>query len=76
MKSYLKKLEKAVEKELKKTSKKETKAEAKGFMSPMRDKKVITEESKQEDIIEVVAKYIANIRKRRMELKNGNTIQS
>jgi prophage maintenance system killer protein len=76
MKSYLKKLEKAVEKELEKTSKKETKAEAKGFMSPMRDKKVITEESKQEDIIEVVAKYIANIRKLRMELKNGNTIQS
>jgi len=76
MKSYLTKVEKAVEKELKKSTKKEKKVEAKGFMSPMRDKKVITEESKKEDIIETVAKYIADIRKLRMELKNGNTIQS
>jgi|TARA_R100001510_G_C7634068_1_gene192524 predicted glycosyl hydrolase (DUF1957 family) len=76
MKRYLKKLEKAIEKELKRTTKKEKKVEAKGFMSPMKDKKVITEESKQEDIVETVARYIADIRKRRMELKNGNTTQS
>lgn len=76
MKRYIKKLEKAVEdimegKEVKKP--KEEKPKAKGFMSPTKPNQKTDVEGNEKDIIKKMAGFIADIRKLRMELKNGRT---
>tara|TARA_B100001094_G_scaffold60826_1_gene56438 strand:+ start:5692 stop:5934 length:243 start_codon:yes stop_codon:yes gene_type:complete len=76
MKRYIKKLEKAVEdimegKEVKKP--KEEKPKTKGFMSPTKPNQKTDIEGDEKDIIKKMAGFIADIRKLRMELKNGRT---
>ena len=76
MKRYIKKLEKAVEDimEGKKVEKpKEEKPKAKGFMSPTKPNQKTDVEGNEKDIIKKMAGFIADIRKLRMELKNGRT---
>ena len=80
MKRYIKKLEKAVEdimegKEVKKP--KEEKPKAKGFMSPTKPNQKTDIEGDEKDIIKKMAGFIADIRKKRMELKDDrNTDKS
>ena len=76
MKRYIKKLEKAVEDimEGKKVEKpKEEKPKAKGFMAPTKPNQKTDVEGNEKDIIKKMAGFIADIRKLRMELKNGRT---
>tara|TARA_R100001591_G_scaffold116198_1_gene132783 strand:+ start:122 stop:364 length:243 start_codon:yes stop_codon:yes gene_type:complete len=80
MKRYIKKLEKAVEdimegKEVKKP--KEEKPKAKGFMAPTKPNQKTDVEGNEKDIIKKMAGFIADIRKKRMELKDDrNTDKS
>ena len=80
MKRYIKKLEKAVEdimegKEIKKP--KEEKPKAKGFMAPTKPNQKTDIEGNEKDIIKKMAGFIADIRKKRMELKDDrNTDKS
>lgn len=65
MEKYIKKIEQMVEAKLNDKSR----VEKKGFAAPKgTDKK----EQKQEDIYGFVASFVADIRKQRMGLKNGN----
>lgn len=62
---YIKKIEQLVEQKLSEKSR----AEKKGFAAPKAtDKK----EKKQQDMYDFVANFVADIRKQRMEIKNGN----
>ena len=80
MKRYIKKLEKAVEdimegKEVKKPEKEKPKT--KGFMSPTKPNQKTDIEGNEKDIIKKMAGFIADIRKKRMELKDDrNTDKS
>ncbi|MAL47319.1 hypothetical protein [Hyphomonas sp.] len=76
MKRYIKKLEKAVEdimegKEVKKP--KEEKPKVRGFMAPTKLSKETDLEASEKDIMKKMAGFIADIRKKRMELKDGRT---
>jgi protein tyrosine phosphatase len=65
MQKYIKKIEQLVEQKLSEKSR----VEKKGFAAPKNTPK---EEKKQQDIYDFVASFVADIRKQRMEMKNGN----
>jgi hypothetical protein len=65
MQKYIKKIEKLVEEKLAEKSR----VQKKGFAAP---KGVNKEEEKQQDMYNFVASFVADIRKQRMEIKNGN----
>ena len=75
MKRYIKKLEKAVEDIME--GKEVKKPKAKGFMAPTKPNQKTDVEGNEKDIIKKMAGFIADIRKKRMELKDGrNTDKS
>tara|TARA_R100000664_G_C2759406_1_gene149146 strand:+ start:2984 stop:3235 length:252 start_codon:yes stop_codon:yes gene_type:complete len=78
--SYIKKIEVevlAILSDVKKEKKpKKEKKELKGFMSPKNSKEDSNAEDKETDIAKTMAKYVAKIRKKRMELKNDDTTKS
>lgn len=65
MQKYIKKIEKLVEEKLSE----KTRTEKKGFAAPKTPEK---KEQKQQDMYDFVASFVADIRKQRMEIKNGN----
>ena len=74
MKRYIKKLEKAVEdimegREIKEPEKEKPKT--KGFMSPTKLADKTDIQADEKDIIKKMAGFVADIRKKRMELKDG-----
>tara|TARA_R100001510_G_C7621656_1_gene182428 strand:- start:795 stop:1031 length:237 start_codon:yes stop_codon:yes gene_type:complete len=77
MKNYIKQLEKVIDKKMKSPSvnKKEIKKEGlKGFMTRQSLKTETTKETKEENIIDVVADLVISIREERMEYKNAKDI--
>lgn len=65
MEKYIKKVEMAVAKKLSE----KTVSDKKGFAAPKGTKK---EDKKQKSINDFVVDFVADIRKKRMEMKNGN----
>ncbi len=65
MNRYIKQLERVVEERMGQ----EPKVKTKGLLSP---KTSATPERKAEDIIDRMANYVIDIRKKRMEIRNGN----
>lgn len=65
MEKYIKKVEQAVAKKLSE----KTASDKKGFAAP---KSVKKEDAKQQNINDFVINFVADLRKKRMELKNGN----
>jgi len=77
--NYIKKIEievlAIIEGVTKEKKPKKQKKNLKGFMSPTK-KEEDTVENKETDIIKIMAKHVAKIRKMRMELKNDNSTKS
>jgi hypothetical protein len=65
MEKYIKKIEQMVEQKLNDKSR----TEKKGFAAPKAPEK---KEKEQQDMFDFIASVVADIRKQRMELKNGN----
>ena len=71
MKKYIEKIEKLVKKRMSEGKPKKDIVEQKGFMA--RKEKLEIEDTKlPTDLVEIVVDAIVHVRKKRMEMKNGN----
>ena len=71
MKKYIEKIEKLVKKRMAEDKPKKDKVEQKGFMA-RKEKLEIKDTKLPTALVEIVVDAIVHVRKKRMEMKNGN----
>tara|TARA_R100000908_G_C3698295_1_gene109801 strand:+ start:145 stop:366 length:222 start_codon:yes stop_codon:yes gene_type:complete len=71
MKKYIDKIEKLVKKRMAEKEPKKNAIEQKGFMA-RKEKLEIKDTKLPTDLVEIVVDAIVHVRKKRMEMKNGN----
>jgi hypothetical protein len=71
MKKYIDKIEKLVKKRMAEKEPKKNAVEQKGFMA-RKEKLEIKDTKLPTDLVEIVVDAIVHVRKKRMEMKNGN----